>query len=120
MYLIFQRKEMLTQFQIAEIVKETPDAKVLVYDSIDPGIFTASGIMPANRFFCYLNIEQHYHPIKEEQDKLIAEGYFDYIITNFSFEEDWDNYGFYKEITGPFTGPDGESSLEGYKIYIRI
>ena len=120
MYLIFQRKEMLTQFQIAEIVKETPDAKVLVYDSIDPGIFTASGIMPANRFFCYLNIEQHYHPIKEEQDNLIAEGYFDYIITTFSFEEDWDNYGLYKEITGPFTGPDGESSLEGYKIYIRI
>ena len=118
-YLIFQPKELLTQFQIAAVVNETPNAKVLVYDSIDPGVFTASGIMPSNRFFCFLNIEQDYPPILEEQDGLIEDGYFDYIITTYFFEGNWDNYEFYKEATGPFIDFDGKSSLEGYKIYKR-
>ncbi len=120
MYLIFKSRDILLQFQAAEIINDTPDAKVLVYDTIDSGYYTAAGILPANRYFCYLNIEENYPEILEEQDRLIEEGYFDYIIVSYFFEEDWDNYEYEGEVTGPYVNYNRNSVYEGYKIYKRV
>lgn len=119
-YLIFCSKQTLPQYQIAETISKTPDAKVLVYDFIDSGYFTTAGILPANRYFCYLNIEENYPDILEEQDRLIEEGYFDYIVTTYFFEEEWDNYEFVREGTGPYVNYDRQSYYEGYKLYKRV
>ena len=119
MYLILCSRSSLPQFQLAETIKETPDAKVLVYDFIDNGNFTASGIMPSNKYFCYLNIAKNYPEITEEQDRLIEEGYFDYIVTSYFFEPEWDNYEFVQEATGPYVNYDRNSFFEGYKLYKR-
>jgi hypothetical protein len=117
MYLIFAPKEKLPQFQLAETISQTPDAKVLVYDFIDSGYFTTSGILPSNKYFCYLNIEQNYPAILEEQDRLIEEGYFDYIVTTYFYEEDWDNYEYVQEAAGPYVNYNRNSVYEGYKLY---
>ena len=117
MYLIFRSKQLLPQFQLAETISQTPDAKVLVYDFIDSGYYTTSGIMPSNKYFCYLNIEQNYPAILEEQNRLIEEGYFDYIIVSYFYEEDWDNYEYVGEATGPYVNYNRKSVYEGYKLY---
>lgn len=120
MYLIFSSKQVLPQFRIAETIKKTPDAKILTYDFIDVGYYTASGILPANRYFCFLNIEKHYPEITEEQNRLIEEGYFDYIITSYFYEEDWENYELVQEEIGPYVNYDRNSILEGYKLYKKV
>ena len=120
MYLIFRSKQILPQFQLAETISKTPDAKVLIYDTIDGGYYTAAGILPANRYFCFLNIEDNYPDILEEQDRLIEEGYFDYIITTYYFEENWDNYEFVQEAAGTYVNYDRTSYYEGFKLYKRV
>lgn len=120
MYLIFRSKQILPQFQLAETIIKTPDAKVLIYDTTDGGYYTAAGILPANRYFCFLNIEDNYPDILEEQDRLIEEGYFDYIITTYYFEENWDNYEFVQEATGTYVNYDRTSYYEGFKLYKRV
>ena len=120
MYLIFGSKQSLQQYQIADTISKTPDAKVLIYDTIDNGYYTLAGILPANRYFCFLNIEDKYPNIKEEQNRLIEEGYFDYIITTHAFEEEWDNYEFIMEGTGTYVNYNRKSFYEGYKLYKRV
>ena len=120
MFLILCSRNDLPQFRISETIKETPDAKVLVYDFIDNGYYTAAGILPANRYFCYLNIEDNYPVILEEQDKLIEEGYFDYIVTSHFYEPEWNNYEYVQEEIGTYVNYDRKTFIEGYKLYKRV
>lgn len=72
-------------------IEKTPNARILTYDVMDMGFFISSGNDPSNRYFCYLNIVDELPDIRESQDSLINDGYFDYIITyNDTFE--WDGY----------------------------
>ena len=119
MYLIFKPKEYLSQFRISETVNQTPDAKILTYDVMDCGFYTASGLLPANRYYCYLIIESDYPAIKDEQNSLIAEGYFDYIITTYNCECDWKNYDLIQKEKGQYNDQYGNSLTEGYKLYKR-
>ena len=64
---IFKSKDDVAQYRIAQTINKTPDAKVLTYDVMDSGFFTAAGVLPQNRFFCYLNIEHGYSAVLEEQ-----------------------------------------------------
>ena len=119
-YLIFQKKEFLAQFRYAETINQTPDARILTYDVMDSGFYTAAGLLPQNRFFCFLNIESGYPAILEEQNRLIEAGYFDYIVTSFSCECDWDNYVLVREETDTYVDYTGEKALDGYRLYKRI
>ena len=119
-YLIFQEKDYLAQFRYAETINQTPDAKILTYDVMDAGFYTASGLLPGNRFFCYLNIESSYPAILEEQNRLIEAGYFDFIITSYSCETHWDNYVLVREETDTYIDYTGEKSLYGYRLYKRV
>lgn len=80
----------LPQAIFAQKINETPNARILTYDFMDNGFFTAAGLLPANRFYTYLNIEDELPELRESQEELIEEEYFDYIITNNQYE--WDNY----------------------------
>lgn len=119
-YLMFKPKDFTSQCRIAETIRQTPDAKVLVYGVIDSGFYTAAGILPQNKYFCYLNICDSYPYILEEQNRLIEEGYFDYIITYAFPEEHWDNYEKIQEETNLFIDFTCEPILEGYNLYKRI
>lgn len=119
-YLIFQKKDYLAQFRYAETINEVPDAKILTYYVMDSGFYTAAGKLPSNRFFCYLNIASSYPAIFEEQDRLIEAGYFDFIVTAYSFEADWDNYVLVSEETDTYVDYTGEKSLYGYRLYKRV
>ena len=121
MYLFLQPKDSLAQYRIAETInEETSNAKVLTYDVMDSGFYTAAGIMPQNRFYCFLNIEKSYPAILEEQNRLIEEGYYDFIVTYYFYEPEWDNYRLIEEEVVPYVDYGGEKTLEGYKLYKRI
>jgi hypothetical protein len=115
-----REKEYLVQYRYAEIIKQTPNAKLLTYDVMDSGFYTAAGLLPSNRFFCFLNIESTYPAILEEQNRLIAKGYFDYIVTSDGIECDWDNYELIREENDLYVNYTRERSLKGYRLYKRI
>ena len=119
-YLIFQKKDFLAQYRYAEIINQTPDAKILTYDVMDSGFYTASGLLPSNRFFCYLNIESNYPAISEEKNRLIEAGYFDFIITTYFCEGNWDNYVLIREEADTYIDYTGEKVLDGYRLYKRV
>ena len=77
-------------------------------------------LMPVNRFYCYLNIELTYPAILEEQNRLIEEGYYDYIITTYFCKAEWDNYELIQEETVFCIDYTGEGFLEGFKLYKKI
>ena len=116
---IFKDKNYLAQFRYAETINETPNAKILTYDVMDAGFFTAAGLLPQNRFYCYLNIERNYTAITEEQNRLISEGYFDYIITSYFNENKWDKYELIREETDTYVDFSGVKALDGYRLYKR-
>ena len=118
-YLFMQKRDQMAQFRYAEIINQTPDAKILTYDVMDSGFYTAAGLLPSNRFFCFLNIESNYPPILEEQHRLIKEGYYDYIITSYFCEEKWDNYELIREETDTYVDFTGEKALDGFRLYKR-
>lgn len=118
-YLLLQNKDKVAQFRYAETINQTPDAKILTYDVMDSGFYTAAGLLPSNRFFCFLNIESNYPAILEEQHRLIKEGYFDYIITSYFCEEKWDNYELVREETDEYVDYTGVKALNGFRLYKR-
>ena len=121
MYLIFKPKDFLAQFRMAETINQTDDAKILTYDTMDAGFYTAAGLLPCNRYFGPgKNLENNFSAIKEEKDRLIEEGYFDYIVTSYQFEPDWENYKLVQEEADLYIDYTGEAMLDGHKLYKRI
>lgn len=118
-YLLNVSKAELSQFIFADIINQTDDPKVLTYDVMDAGFYTAADILPANRFFCYLNSKTSFPEIGEEQERLIEEGYFDYIVT-YSDEYDWDNYELILTDTDPYCDFTKELYLDQHCLYQRI
>ena len=119
MYLIFQKRDYLAQFRYAETINQTPDAKILTYDVMDCGFYTAAGLLPGNRYYCYLSMEKHFPAILEEQDRLIKEGYYDYIITSYFCKADWDNYELIREETDDYADFTGDKVKNGFRLYKR-
>jgi len=119
LYLLGLTKQDLVQYKFAEIINNTDDPKVLTYDVMDSGFFTAAGILPSNRFYCYLNISEVWNEIPNEQNKLIDEGYFDYIVT-YKDEYSWDNYEVIAVEEMPYCDFTGILALDRYYLYQKI
>lgn len=117
MYLIFKSRDYLAQYRFAEVINQTPDAKILTYDIMDSGFYTAAGLLPHNRYYCYLAMEKDFPDILEEQDRLIKEGYFDYIVTTDRFESTWDNYELIRQEYDSHVDYYGIKSLTGFNLY---
>lgn len=120
MYLFLQPKQYLSQYRIAETIKQTPDAKVLTYDFMDSGFYTAAEILPANKYYCYNNIADQFPAIREEQNKLIEEGYYDYVVTTYFAEFDSENYELIQEESSKFVDYTSKPILDYYKLYKRV
>ena len=67
-----------------------------------------------------MNLINNYPAISEEQDRLVEEGYYDYIVTSYFLEPEWDNYELVQVETDPFIDYTGEAILDGHKLYKRI
>ena len=120
LYLLAQPKEYLAQYRYAQVINSTPNAKILTYDIMDAGFFTAAGVLPSNRFYCYLNIEQTYPAILEEQNRLISEGYYDYIITYTDREYNWNNYKLILEESDDYVDYNSKKVKFSYRLYKKI
>jgi hypothetical protein len=120
MYLIFKPKDFLSQYRIADTIARTENARVVTYDVMDSGFFTAAGILPSNRFYCFHNNENEYTEVAEEKNRLIKEGFYDYIVTYYFCDAKWDNYELIREEIGQYAGNDGKLITEGYKLYKKV
>ena len=78
-YLMHFRREDTPQYSFAQTINETPDATLLNYGVLDLGVYYTAGILPSNRSFCKLNLTNP--EISEEQNTLVEEGRFDYVVT---------------------------------------
>lgn len=119
LYLLSVPKNELSQYVFSEIINEMEEPKVLTYDIIDGGFYLAAGITPSNRFFTTMNFIGNNEQAVQEQERLIEEGYFDYIVT-YSDEYDWDNYELIMTDTDPYCDFTKELYLDQHCLYQRI
>ena len=115
-YLLLKPSSEIPQFKFAEEINKKDNPKILTFDIMDAGFYTAAGITPSNRFFCFLNIEKDYPAILEEQGRLIDEGYYDFIVC---YDDDyvWDNYELYRVEEAPVCNYSGKLLTERFCLY---
>ena len=118
LYLLKLKKEDLAQYKFASIINQTEDPKILTYDIIDGGFYLASGVSPCNRFFTYMNFIENNEEATGEQDRLIEEGYFDYIITYYD-DYEWDNYELLEVSDNEYSDYTKDMYIIRYCIYQR-
>lgn len=75
-----QPREETMQYQLAEVINQTPGATLLNYGFMDAGFFTAAGIAPSVRFFHSSNVAMEEKP--QEQLRYIREGLVDYVVVH--------------------------------------
>lgn len=100
-YLMSYRKEDMPQYQFAELINRKEDATLLNYGFLDGGFYTAAGIVPNTRFFCYLNIALP--EIMETQRQIVADGAVDFVVTR-SYPLQSENYECVAESSMFFAG----------------
>ena len=81
----------IPQIVLGDIVKQTPDAKLLTYDVMDAGFFLYSDALPPTWYYCHTNTTKSNPEFREMQLREIADHKFDYIIA-FSGDYNWDGY----------------------------
>ena len=117
-YLILKPAKDIPQFKFAEEINKTGNKKILTFDIMDAGFYTSAGILPSNRFFCFLNIEKDWPEILNEQGRLIDEGYFDFIIC-YDDDYDWELYELYRVETTPVCDFTGQPATDQFCMYKR-
>lgn len=81
-YYYFKEKNDFTQYNFAEIIKQTPNATLLNYGFLDGGFYHTTNIQPSERYFCRVNIsEKKLAEMYEEQQKAIESKKYDYVVT---------------------------------------
>ena len=117
-YLLLKPAKDIPQFKFAEEINKTENPKILTFDIMDAGFYTSAGILPSNRFFCFLNIEKDWSAILDEQGRLIDEGYFDYIIC-YDDDYDWELYELCRTETTPVCDFTGTLATDQFCLYKR-
>ena len=119
LYLLYMTREDFAQFEFADIINETEDPKIFTYDIIDGGFYLTSGVSPSNRYFTTMNFIENNEEAMEEQQRLISEGYFDYIVT-YSDEYEWDNYELVTQRVDTYCDFNKDMCLQQYCLYQRV
>ncbi len=73
-----QPKESTMQYQLAQVVNQTPGATLLNYGFMDAGFFTATGIAPTVKYFHQTNVPLR--EMLEEQQRYVKEGLCTYVV----------------------------------------
>ena len=113
--LIMTSYEDMPQYIFAQEINKTEDPRILTYDVMDLGFYTASNTLPVNKYFCFLNIEDSLPELLDEQHELIDAEYFDYIITE-SDEYEWDGYHIIKRAEYSYVFGTGDPVF--YYLYL--
>ncbi|MBQ8815026.1 MAG: glycosyltransferase family 39 protein [Lachnospiraceae bacterium] len=100
-YLMSYEKEDMPQYQFAEIINRKENATLLNYGFLDGGFYTAAGIVPNTRFFCYLNIPLP--DVMDSQRAVVANGEVDFVVTR-TYELRSENYECVAESSMFFAG----------------
>ena len=83
---------------------------------MDAGFYMAAGTLPKTQYFCYLNIEESWPVILEEQDRLIEEKAFDYIIA-YDNTYEWEGYEIVDETNFTYTAISGKKVITHFCLY---
>lgn len=118
-FMMHYQKSDYPQYKFAEIIRETPDANILTYDVMDGGFYLASGTLPKTQYYCYLNIEESWPVILDEQHRLIEEQAFDYIVTRDGTFE-WEGYEIVCNEQIVYTNISGAKIYGDYFLYKKI
>ena len=110
-YMMEYNREELPQYRFASVMDRYHQPSLLNYRFLDGGFYTASGIVPEEKYFCLLNLSLP--EMKEEQDRCVREGKTDFIVT-MDRDREYPLYRLICEETFPRTG---ESHT--YRLYIR-
>lgn len=117
-YLILKPAKDIPQFKFAEDINKAENPKILTFDIMDAGFYTSAGILPSNRFFCFLNIEKNWPEILNEQNRLIDEGYFDYIVC-YDDSYKWERYELYRIENTEVCDFSGKLVTDRFCLYKR-
>ena len=77
-WLLKPRNETM-QYQLAAVIRQTPDATLLNYGFMDAGFYTAAGIAPTVKYYHQTNV-----PLQEmydQQARYVADGITDYVVS---------------------------------------
>ena len=118
-YLTSVSRDDLPQYRFKYIMDPSGDLKLLTYDVMDIGLFALTDSLPANRYFTYLNINDFLPELREEQDRLISEGYYDYVVAK-SPDYDWENYEVIDYEHFQYLGYYREYFADDFYLYGRI
>ena len=77
-FLLGRSRDDTWQYAFAEIIERSDDKSLLNYGSLDLGLYTATGTIPDERFFCHLNIELD--EMYDEIESAIAEGRTKFVV----------------------------------------
>ncbi len=113
-YLMAYDKEDLPPYRFAEIIQKTEDATLLNYGFLDGGFYMVADVIPSERYFCKLNMENP--ALTEAQSHAVETGAVDYVVTrnheldaplyecveqaDFRFEDTDFTYRLYRRIEG--------------------
>ncbi len=81
---VFSSRESTMQYQLAQHIPK--DATLLNYGFMDAGFFTAAGVPPRVKYFHQTNVPLE--EMKSEQNRYIAEGICDYVVTRRPLADD--------------------------------
>ena len=98
------KKRDYVQYKVANILKNNKSDKLLNYDCLDNGFYTAANIVPRFKYFMKQNIDYNRYPnIMDSQNSIISNKKADYVIVRESLNEK----GFYL---------NNKSLNENYKV----
>ena len=90
-YMLKYNKEDLPQYKFKEIIDKTPNAKVLMYQTLDTGVYTVSNLVPQTKYYFKPNLDMK--EIDNSQLEYIIDGECDYIVVRIeNYEENKDKY----------------------------
>ena len=110
-YLLEYSREELPQYRFSAVMERYDDPTLLNYRFLDGGFYTVSGIVPEEKYFCVLNLPLP--EIKEEQDRCVAEGRTDFVVT-MDRKKTSELYECIEEQTFPREGDN-----HTYRLFIR-
>lgn len=90
-YMLKYDKEDFPQYKFKEIIEQTPNAKILMYRTMDTGVYTVCDLIPQYQYYFYPNL--HNQEIDDSQDAYINDGTCDYVVVRIpDYEENLADY----------------------------
>lgn len=77
------QKEQINQYKIAKVVKQTKNATLLNYGTLDGGFYLVTDTLPITKYFCKLNVPYEAYPqMMDTQNSIIKNKEADFIVIN--------------------------------------